>query len=350
MRVRRPLFGRKPRPVAEEPEYEDDNYTQDEAPVYEEDEPEEEPVRVRKPLFGRKARPVADEPEYEDDEYGHDKPSDYDGKEPEGTIEFRFEEQQPVADQPLIAETDPEIIKQPTETEQENGTLPTAELETLTVEAELIAQDQEPEATEAAADNEPAEETPSFKFEEPQAEEPAIVYKEPIRIQKVIRVKDAETEPEEVPSSITIDMDVQEFDDEDDDYDDGGYVEEDSVPAAPVYKTDYKSAYKKSVRAESDRMTRGMIAAIITVSSLLVVTLVVLGVLLIGKTNRTAPVIATTAAPTEAVTQEPAEAPTPSPAAEITPSPTPVPTTPPEEDFGSVFEQPTDGLLPEVDN
>ena len=138
-------------------------------------------------------------------------------------------------------------------------------------------------------------------------------------------------------------MEVQRFDDEEDyEDDDGGYDR-----AAPVFKTDYKAAYQKSVRGESDRMTRGMIAAIVTVSSLLVVTLVVLGVLLIGKSNRTAPVIATKA-PAEAVVPALTEAPTPS-IAEPTPSPTPVPTTPPEEDYGSVFDQPAEGLLPDAD-
>ncbi len=356
VRQRRPLFGRRPRAVAEEPEYEDEEYPEDDAPEFEEDEPEDEPVRVRRPLFGRRPRAVANEPMYSDDEYAQDNAPEYDGNEPEETIEFRFEGELTEADRSPKAEPEPEFIEESTGTEQEADIMMPEADEPITVEppvaAEPFAAEQEPETTEAtaAANGGSDEAALSFEFEEPAAEETAhIAYKEPIRITKPIRVKSAEPEPEEVPASITIDMEVQEFGDEEDDDEDDSYEEEDSYPAAPVYKADYKAAYQKSVRAENERMTRGMIASIITVSSLLVVTLVVLGVLLIGKNNRAVPVIATTA-PTEAATETPTEAPTPSPAAELTPSPTPVPTTPPEEDFGSVFDQPTDGLLPDANN
>ena len=354
VRERRPLFGRKPRPAEEEPEYSEDEYAQDEPEQYGEEKTEEEPMRVRRPLLGRKSRPAADEPEYAEDEYAQEEPQQYEEEEPdEGPVRVRRplfgRKSRPVEDEPEYSEDEQAaeeelrfVMEEPEAAEPESAMKSAVTDEPAVMEMPEI----EPPAARQGPDkaDEQADETFSVELEEPEAEETAhIAYEEPVSVRKPVRVKSAEPEPEEAPSSITLDMEVQRFDDEEDyEDDDDGY---DRV--APVYKTDYKAAYQKSVRGESDRMTRGMIAAILTVSSLLVVTLVVLGVLMIGKNNRTAPVIATKA-PMEVVTPAPEEASTPSPAAEPTPSSTPVPTTPPEEDFGSVFDQPTDGLLPDA--
>lgn len=324
VRSKKPLFGRKGRPAADELSQNETDYPQDETFVYEEDEPEEEaPVRTRRPLFGRRAK-------WEEAEL-----PDEDG-EPEQTPELRFEAEE----EGQAQEQTETVFAEPELEQKEPGAGSTMETqEIFSVDLRMPESEQEPDMTEEvlADDGEPIAAL-RFEFEEPVPEEtPHITYKEPIRDKKWPHTHDySEPSPEEELSSITIDMEVQEFGDEDDDYE-----EEDSYREKSVYNTDFKAAYHKSRRGESDRMTRGMIAAIVTVSSLLVVTLVVLGVLLIGKNNRTAPVIATRA---------PVESVTPEATAEPAPSATPVPTTPPGEDYGSVFEQPADGLLPETDN
>jgi hypothetical protein len=105
-----------------------------------------------------------------------------------------------------------------------------------------------------------------------------------------------------VPSSISVEMDEEEYGDE-----------------------PYDEPYDKTDGHEG--MTRGMIAAIITVASLLVVTLVVLGVLLIGKSQSAS--VVTTNAPAAVTVTASSEAPATSPVA--TPSPEPIPTTNPAE-------------------
>lgn len=114
------------------------------------------------------------------------------------------------------------------------------------------------------------------------------------------------SEPEEEPpSSITIDMDDDEYDDEEDE---------------PAY-----APYRR------DGMTRGMAAAIITVSALLVITMVVLGTLLLGKSRKAS--ITVTTAPAAVTETAPAEAtePTPGPTQALTPTPEPIPTTAPDD-------------------
>ena len=103
-----------------------------------------------------------------------------------------------------------------------------------------------------------------------------------------------------VPSRMSVNLDDEEYDDE-----------------------SYDESYDES--DESDRMTPGMIAAIITAASLLVITLVVLGVLLLGR-DRSVPADASAAPP---AVSETVAAETPAPAPEATPEP-PIPTTNPD--------------------
>jgi hypothetical protein len=311
----RSLFGRKTRPADEIlPLTEGEENASAETSLSEDDgfeQPEQEADSIRRgrPLFGKKARLEAEEPPY------------YTEDEPEKDEETLLDEGPGQAAEPLMGET---ADNEPISEEQPE---PVSE----------ILSDDDPVDEKIAADEEPGENSLRFEFEEAEVEEtPRIEYKQPLRVNTPPRFEDSLTEIDDAPSSITIDVEVATFDEEDDEYDDEDGYEDESG-----HKADYKTVYNAR-RRESEGMTRGMIAAIITVSSLLVVTLVVLGVLLIGKHNRSVPVVATMA-PTE--TAAPTAEPTPVP----TPSPTPVPTTTatPEEEYSSIFEQPEDGLLAE---
>ena len=329
---RRPLFGRKARFIEDEPEYEDG---EDEAAAtmdIEEEEPEEEPVRQRRPLFGRKARFVDDEPEYED---GDDEAMAGAGMPEAGPVRVR---------KPLVTAFLEEDEPEEDVTDQQTGQT----LEFVEEHAEEAAEPQEEivphadtglsAATEVQTDAEPVH---TIELDVPSAEQPArTAVKVSVRNIKSVRVRNAA--PAAPPSSIDLDMEVQHLeDDNEDEYeDDDGYDR-----ARPVRKPDFRAAYQKSVRSDSDRMTGGMIAAIITVSSLLVVTLVVLGVLVVGKMNRSEPVIA---APTTIIVPAPTEEAGNSPDLEASPGAAAAPTTP-EDELGSVLEEPTEEQLPGVD-
>ena len=329
---RRPLFGRKARFVEDEPEYED---SEDDAAAtmdIEEEEPEEEPVRQRRPLFGRKARFVDDEPEHED---ADDEAMERAGMPEAGPVRVR---------KPLVTAFLEEDEPEEDVTEPQMGQT----IEFVEEHAEEVAEPQEEivphadtglSAAEAQMDAEPVH---SIELDVPSAEQPArTAVKVSVRDIKSVRVRNAA--PAAPPSSIDLDMEVQHLDDDDE----VAYEDDDGYDRArPVRKPDFRAAYQKSVRSDSDRMTGGMIAAIITVSSLLVVTLVVLGVLMVGKMNRSEPVIA---APTTIIVPAPTEEAGNSPVLEASPGAAAAPTTQPEEEFGSVLEQPTDGQLPGVD-
>ena len=89
---------------------------------------------------------------------------------------------------------------------------------------------------------------------------------------------------------------------------------------------------------------KGLLAALVTVGSLLVIGVIVVGVLLITQ-PKAAAAIDTVPAVSDAAEPEA----TPSATPEPTPSATPVPTTPPEEsdDLSSIFEAPTNPILEE---
>ncbi|MGI5918078.1 MAG: hypothetical protein ACOX8N_00255 [Christensenellales bacterium] len=291
---KRPLFGRRKqqRESYDEPEYAYDAGEDSPEPAdMEQDEPEEaEPVR--RGVFARRKPQmvVSDEQEHTDDTIAaEDMPETADGAqgglayqdEPEqdGGLRFVFEE---AADEPAPAvESEPQEYTAAAE-ESEPDTAPAAE-----EQPDLAAAQDEmpPESIEI--------ELPGYAEEEeaPRHAETRADRSREVRV-RVARVRaDRYRRAEEpVPSRIPVDLDDEEHDDEPD---------------------------------EPDRMTRGMIAAIVTVASLLVITLVVLGVLLLGR-GRSVPAAATTEPPAATVT---AEMPNPSP--EATPEP-PIPTTNPE--------------------
>jgi hypothetical protein len=305
------LFGRRNR----QREYDEPEYTFDagedipepadaaqDSPTYKV-EPEEEAEPVRRGLFGRRSRQreACDEPEYMYDAgESMPEPADvvpdgapYPGEpEEESGLQFVFEE--PADEEiPGVESGDkPQELKHraaPDATENEPEAAPVAEEE----QTELPKpQDEMPEDSreiEAPGYAEAEEETTRRTETRPDRSREVHV--------RVARVKtDRYRTKNAVPPHISADVDEEEY---------GG---------VPYDESD-----------EPERMTRGMIAAIVTAASLLVVTLVVLGVLLIGK-NRSVPAAASAVHP---VVSEiaPAETPAPSPAA--TPE-LPIPTTNPE--------------------
>jgi hypothetical protein len=345
IRPRKPLFGRRGRrPIEkEEPEFEEENAPEaDEAEpdtmVYEEPEEEEDvPVRRRMPLFGRRTRRAAEEQqeyEYEETDSGEafegrtPEPvsSKYEDIAPVQELRFKYEDPEYTEETGIEPEEVPELeqpgiepeadIKVGVSDESEEVLLETGEPEAVTAkEPGSTIKTGEPVPDEASQLEEeiPAD---SIEIAEPvqdAIQQPVYGKARPYQNQQTVHVHVARAKVDKskayedrVPSSISINMDADEYEDELDDE-----------------------------PQEREGMTRGMIAAIITVASLLVVTMVVLGVLLIGK-NQSTPVIATSAPAPVTATVAPA---TPGP------TPTPVPTTNAEDDYSSVFEQPTDNLI-----
>jgi len=278
------------------------------------------PVKRKRPLCGRwkRQREVFDEPEYaygaEEDSAG---PADIKQDEQPMHVYDTAEDMPETADE---AQDGPAYQDEP----EKDGGLRFVFEEAADELTPAVASGYEPqEHTAAAKDSEPetasaAEERPdlaaaqggmppeSIEIELPgyaEAEEEAPRHAEPrsdrsrevrVRVARV-RTDRYRREEESAPPRVSVDLDDEEYDDE------------------PYGESD-----------EFDRMTPGMIAAIVTVASLLVVTLVVLGVLLLGR-GRSVPADASAAPPAVTVTAE-----TPAPTPEAMPKP-PITMTNPEQ-------------------
>ncbi len=327
MKPRAGLFGRKARPADDALlQFEDEEAEEalrrgeeDLEPISEDENAE--PGKSKRPLFGRKAKPEG--------------AATGGGTEHEPEQEGEPEENGPGQTTPMAGEA------------AGSQWVPDQEPEPLSLTENEPESNTETDAVHDAPGDEP-------RRLEPEADQTQNMAYE-AHVEETIRNEDGLPEDEEAPASITIDMDTAVFDadsdveyeDEDDDDAEYEYDDDEEYDVEDIEgndkgteesdgRIDYKTAYQTR-RRDSDRMTRGMIAAIITVSSLLVVTLVVLGVLLISRNNRSSPVIATMA-PVETAVE-------PSPTAAEMPVPTMTQT--PEDDLSSVFEQPDDMLINE---